>query len=247
MPLLLIVPLTGCNRSGDDAAVTAGDTEAASDGESRTMQLTEAGRERAGTTPPPARDGATATPPPADAPDLAIDPRDAAFAAHRLSAAPRYPEDFVIGSLRTSGLSSTLLAAREHAALLLRSLLQDPELPADESAGEPPSGQAPNGEAAFEDLLLDPGPGARSQLAEVLAAVDALDLTADRLRLGRPQPLTDEEVSVAFRVLGEAESLRGELILEMADGRWYTADIQVTRSSMGSARVFEPGLDRPRL
>lgn len=194
------------------------------------MRLTDAGRQRQAQPPDDAPsqageaqasddDGVRAAEAP---PDVAIDPRDEAFAAHRLAATPRYPSDFVIGSLGTTGLSRLERAAREHARAFLRTLLED---------------GAPAG-----DAFIEPAPGTLAVIDELVST----GLTADGVRVGRPVALPGGERSIAYRVHGATGSAHGEVILEMADGQWYTSDIQVVTSGPGADEPFDPALDSPR-
>lgn len=227
--VLLFLP-AGCARrergAGKSSAEPAAEAETAGEaaGERRPMQLTDAGRERRATTPAQggsaeqAGDGAGS----AARPDVGIDPRDDAFAANRLAATPRYPSDFVIGSLGTNGLSRLELAAREYARDFLTTLLE---------SGEP-----------AEDAFLEPAPGTRAVVGDLVAA----GLSADRVRVGRPAALPGGETSVPYRVMGGETAAHGEVVLEMADGRWYTSDIQVITSSPGPVGQFDPARDSPR-
>ena len=209
--LLLIassIVLVQCVRTDPDESV---ESEAA---ETQSMQLTEAGRARSASEQPPDRDAAEALP--------AIDPRDSAFAARRLVAAPLYPFDFLIGSLRTSGLSSLDRAARAAGLSFLETVVR---------GGAIPDGSILLGSAGLESVL-----------GELISAVGA---DAD-IRVGRPVDLADGEYSVAFRVVDTDESFVGELILEMADGEWYISDIQAGRLSIDGSARFVPGGDIPR-
>jgi hypothetical protein len=228
--------MVGCDRSRDGADASSPDAaDASSDPEraeppderdGRSMELTEAGRERAerrqssgdgGTGPAaaPPRDGRPSEPPPS------LDPRDSAFAAHRLAAAALYPYDFRIGSLRTSGLSRTELSGRAAAVELLR--------------------EAVEGDATPQELAPNASPGVHA----ALQALADSSLAAEDLRIGRPVRLSTGEYSVVFRFLGQAESWTGELVLEMADSGWYTSDIQVNTLGIDDVQPFVPGIDVP--
>ncbi|MFW5718254.1 MAG: hypothetical protein ACOC0E_12505 [Spirochaetota bacterium] len=226
----LVLAQVGCTRrdgeTGDEGAQPA--PAESPGGEGLPMRVTRAGRERQAETPGESRSAAGSS---ADAEvrgadpiaaDVAIDPRDEAFAAHRLAATPRYPADFVIGSLRTSGLARLESAARAYARSFLATLLKE---------GEPP-----------EDAFLEPAPGARAVVDDLVASA----LPADGLRVGRPLVLAGGEMSVPYRVLGAELSAQGEVILELADGQWYTSDIQVVTSSPGVDAQFDPARDSPR-
>ena len=169
------------------------------------MRLTEAGEDRA-----PSR--ADSSP--------RVDPRDTAFAGHRLTAPPLYPWDFTIGSLRTAGLSAVERSARQAAVRLLTAV----------GAGRTPP-----------EALLDPTPGARvvfDELAEEISGIRAI-------RVGRPVSVGRDEYAVPFVLLGDGERWSGELIMESSAGRWYSSDIQASRSGGGSVGSYAPGVDVP--
>ncbi len=226
----LVLAQVGCTRRdgepGDEGAPAA--AAESPDGEGLPMRVTRAGRERqaeaSGESGSPGEASADGDARGADpvAADVAIDPRDEAFAAHRLAATPRYPADFVIGSLRTSGLSRLESAARAYAQGFLATLLEE---------GEPP-----------EDAFLEPAPGTRAVVDDLVASA----LPPDGLRVGRPVMLAGGETSIPYRVLGAELSAHGEVILELADGQWYTSDIQVVTSSPGAEAQFDPARDSPR-
>jgi len=230
--ITLLLVQAGCARRTRDEDEPAAASTAAerSEGEGQPMRLTDAGRGRRPETPgEEAAPGVSASSPGDEdrgadsAPrDVSVDARDEAFASHRLGAAPHYPSDFVIGSLATSGLSRLERAARQHARAFLRTLLAE---------GRPP-----------EDAFIEPAPGA-------LAVIDDLastGLAPDGVRVGRPVALPGGERSIAYRVLDETGGAHGEVILEMAEGQWYTSDIQASTSSPGTDELFDPALDSPR-
>lgn len=208
--LLTSALLTQCDRADSDEASTEPETTG-----TQSMQLTEAGRARSASDEPPSREPAEELP--------VVDPRDSAFAAHRLAAAPLYPFDFVIGSLRASGLSSLDRAARFAALSFLGNLV---------GSGVIPDSSIMLGSAGLESVL-----------GELVSAVgDGADV-----RVGRPVDLAAGEYSVPFRIIDAGESLVGELILEMADGEWYISDIQAGRLSIDGNARFVPGGDIPRI
>ena len=196
--------LVQCGRPGQRTPATAPSVAGAD--AARPMRLTEAGEERAATR----TDSAPR-----------IDPRDTAFAGHRLSAPPLYPSDFTIGSLRTAGLSAIERAVRQSAIGLLTTV----------GAGQPPPA----------DALLDPTPGARTTFDEL--AEEAQGVRA--IRVGRPVPVGQGAYSVPFVLLGDEERWSGELIMESAAGRWYSSDIQASRSRSERVGSYAPGVDMP--
>ncbi len=162
------------------------------------MRLTEAGVERR-----------------APAPTSPIDPRDTAFAGHRLAAPPLYPSDFRIGSLRTDGLS-----AAEH----------DARLTARETLLETGSGSVPPS--------LDFASTGTRRVAERLAQTDRPWST---VRVGRPRGIGAGEFSLPFALKGEEGRWEGEIVLERADGEWYTLDIQASWLSREGVVFSDPG------
>lgn len=150
-------------------------------------------------------------------PPQTLDPRDSAFAAERRSVAAAVPIDPVIGELRTSGLSLAERAARDAATKII--------------------GLAVRGAV---DEQSAPDWSARFGLEEIAAAA----LAEPIVRVGRPSALTDGELSVEFRILGDDEEIRGELVMEMAEGRWYTSGVQLVTLPRVSGSI-EPGIDAP--
>jgi hypothetical protein len=203
------IALTQCVRT--DPEESSANPDAA---ETQSMQLTEAGRARSTSEEP--SDGETADALPA------IDPRDSAFAARRLAAAPLYPFDFLIGSLRTSGLSSLDRAARSAGSSFLGTLVRSETIP--------------------DDSVMLGSAGLESVIGELISAVGP----GTDIRIGRPVDLAAGEYSVPFRFIDNDESFVGELILEMADGEWYISDIQAARLSIDGSAQFVPGGDIPR-
>ncbi len=180
----------------------------------QSMQLTEEGRARSASDEPSRREPAEEL--------LEVDPRDSAFAALRLAAAPLYPSDFLIGSLRTSGLSSLDRAARSAGLSFLGTMVQS---------------------GAISDASIISGSiGLENVLDELVVVVGEV---AD-IRVGRPVGLVAGERSVPFRIIDAEESFVGELILEMVDGEWYISDIQAGRLSIDGDVRFVPGGDTPR-
>jgi hypothetical protein len=205
----------GCARSEDsqktdDRSQESGASDSADEG--RIMRLTPEGTARRGDDGSQARlDGRE--------PTRSVDAQDSAFAAERLSAAPFYPIDVVIGPLRTSGLSHSELAARSAARSVLASVLRTGDVPRDE--------------------LLEGRLSVELQLEELAGS----GLPPESVRVGRPESLATGEMSVAFRLAGAEQSWYGELILEMAEGRWYTSDVQAAVLSHDELAGFVPGLD----
>ena len=153
---------------------------------------------------------------PIEAPPLQIDARDSAFAARRLETAPLYPVDYYLGSLRPSGLSAAEQAARLAAGVFLDEFVA--------------------GRAVPPGSLLDQSPGAIAELEELI--VDLEERTG--FRLGRPVVLPAGDVSVPFRLTSDSAGWTGELVLERADGEWYTSDVQVNRLREGDAGPYAP-------
>jgi len=177
------------------------------------MELTEAGRARSAADDSPDRETAESLP--------QLDPRDSAFAARRLAAAPLYPSDLLIGSLRTSGLSSLDRAARTAGVSFLEDLV---------------------GSGVVRDSAIIVGAvGLESVLGELVTAV----ATDADVRVRRPVALAAGEYSMPFRIIDAEESHVGELVLELADGEWYISDIQVDRLSIDGSARFVPGGDIP--
>ena len=203
LALFVLVTLTGCARSERGAVSTP--PSGAATGEPPPMRLTEAGEVRAPARPPPAQ---------------WIDPRDTAFAGHRLTAPPLYPSDFTIGSLRTAGLSAVERGARQAAVSILTAV----------RAGQP-----------VPQTLVDPTPGARVRYDEL--AREATGVRA--VRVGRPVSVGRDELAVPFVLLGDRERWSGELIMESSAGRWYSSDIQANRSRIESIGLYAPGIDVP--
>ncbi|MFW5684802.1 MAG: hypothetical protein ACOC1I_08110, partial [Spirochaetota bacterium] len=105
-------------ESGAGDSVPANREEVGRDDSGRAMRLTPEGVARSDARSQ--RDADEGTP----APTRTLDPRDSALAGERLSAAPQYPVDEVIGSLRTSGLSQAERAARASARAMLAGLVK---------------------------------------------------------------------------------------------------------------------------
>ena len=140
-----------------------------------------------------------------------VDPRDSAFAATLMQAPPRYPSDASVGYLGTAGLSAQARAAREAAVAALRTI-RDGEVPAEPSA--------PRGVGTME-------------------AIAELSGRSGDLRVAIPVDLGGSEWSIRFRLLLDGEGFAGELVMAQSDGRWYIADIQVTREDL--PRRVDPG------
>ncbi|MFW5717163.1 MAG: hypothetical protein ACOC0E_06920 [Spirochaetota bacterium] len=237
---LIFVAVSGCRRSReraddglDDSDPVAGaDRESGGEG---SMGLTEEGRRRmdppsavgdaAGAQPENGReDGLTTAVSPASEGD-SIDPRDTAFAGSRLAAAALYPNDFVLGSLRTSGLSRLEYDARRAAMRVLEQAVGSGG-----SAGSVPS--------TIEER---PGLGVRAAFERLVSEARE----ADFVRVSRPAGLPTGELSFPFRFVAESDSWVGELVLEMSDGRWYTSDVQVHERGADRVETFVPGVDTP--
>ena len=207
-----ILQLSQCSRSRPAGpASPAEEATAAEQQDGSPMRLTDAGVQR------------TAPAPRAPTPSLAIDPRDSAFAAHRLAAPALYPYDFRIGTLRTGGLSAAERSARTAARDIITRITTAGILPA---AG--PQGGAP---------------GLRHLLEEF--ADDVVGFST--VRVGRSVPLGRSEYAVPFALLDRGQRWVGELVLEGAEGEWYITDIQVRWLGSGAERLFGPDADAPGL
>ncbi len=214
--LLLQAVTLGCVRAeADGEAVTRTpaaepDEEVPSDepADGVPMRLTEAGAQRRSPATSPAAS-------PSAASASTIDPRDTAFAGHRLATPPLYPSDFRIGSLRTEGLS----AAEHDARLTARQMLL-----------EIGSGMIP---ASFSFAPT----GAR----RVVERVAQSDRSWSTVRVGRPTGVGAGEYSLPFVLQGEEGRWEGEVVLERADGEWYTLDIQASWLSREAVVFSVPG------
>lgn len=205
--LLLLTVSLGCVRTeadGDPVPRTPADEPADEPAAGLPMRLTEAGAERR--TPAASRDTASTA---------AIDPRDTAFAGHRLAAPPLYPSDFRIGSLRTEGLS----AVEHDARLTARDMLLE------------------IGSDVVPASLSSASAGAR-RVVERLAQDDRSWST---VRVGRPTGIGAGEYSLPFVLQGEKGRWEGEVVLERADGEWYTLDIQASWLSREAVVFSVPG------
>ena len=157
------------------------------------MELTDAGRERARPEPD--------APAPRTVPLPSLDPRDSAFAARRLEAAPVYPVDSRIGSLRLGGLAGPEQLAWEAALDLLEAIV----------AGDVTAG----------------ADARRSVRAGIEAIASAASGDEPRsVRLAAPIAGSEDEFLFAFRVLSPDVDVTGELVLETDASGWYIADIQ---------------------
>ncbi len=168
------------------------------------MRLTEAGAQRSA----PARSDPVSA--------SVVDPRDTAFASHRLSATPLYPSDFRIGTLRTEGLSAAEHEARRTARAMLLEI----------------------GESRTVPVLMADAPSGAQAVAERLAQTDR---AWSAVRVGRPVRLGGNEYSLSFVLQGEEGRWDGEVILERAEGEWYTSDIQVSWLSREAVVFSIPG------
>jgi hypothetical protein len=148
------------------------------------------------------------------------DPRDTAFESGRFAAVVFHPMDTVLGALGGPGGS-----ARERAILAACQSLLTPLL---------------SGELPIVQLSGTVGPGGRAVLDDLIWASSSFS----QVRLGLVHTLTDREVAVPFRMIGETRSAVGEVILERGDDRWYTADVQVEISDRDTTSRFDPGAIR---
>ncbi len=149
------------------------------------------------------------------------DPRDTAFEAARFTAIPFYARDTILGPIGVTATSS----ARDRAVLSVSAALFSSLL-----GGELPT-----------DLLSSRiGPGAQAVFDDLIWAADTLS----EARLGAVVAITDREVSVTVRLIGESRFAVGEVILEKLGDQWYTSDIQVEFFDRDTTSRFDPGVVR---
>lgn len=230
--LILAFSVAGCVRrerepvSGESAVrVTPRDAE--SETPAVPMRLTDEGAARAeaeSDEAPPVQSAERATPtapPPAAPPSVPshrpADPKDTAFAEVRFRFGATYPYDAELGPLQHTFIGTISDRSAYAAARAFLAALLDGELPED----------------TLDDSL---GRGARAILEELMwKGSDLADV-----RIGEVYQLSDVDVSLPFRLLGDQDEAIGELVLTNEDGRWYTSDIQVEYRSRGSDRRFDP-------
>jgi hypothetical protein len=187
LALIVVSTFASCRREQADAPPA----DASQAGQQ--MELTDAGRERA--RPEPAPGG------PASLPLPALDPRDSAFAARRLEAAPVFPIDTRIGPLRLAGLPAQDLEAWQAAYEILASL----------AAGD--TAVAAEARRSVSAVL--------DELGDALA-----DGGPYSVRLTAPVEGFGTERLFLYRLLGPDVDVTGELVLETDGPGWYIADIQ---------------------
>ena len=217
---LIVVLLPSCNRSGDgksegqNAAAQAGAGPADPQVPSEAREPDTGGDDTASVPMRLTDEGRSRA---VESVVVPADPRDSAFESGRMSALPIYARDTELGALALAGTSS----ARERAIHAVCDQLLDALL-----EGELPT-----------DLVSDSmGPGGRALLEDLIWASNTLS----EARMGRVIELTDAEVSVPFRLIGDERQVVGELIVEKLDEQWYTADIQFELQDRDTSFRFNP-------
>jgi hypothetical protein len=135
---------------------------------------------------------------------------------------PVYPSDIVLGPLQHEDVGSVTDRSAYAAARGFLTSLLGGELPADW-------------------LVADIGWGARSILDALLEQSQQFH----DVRIGELVALTEIDVSMRFRLVGDEKEAEGELILTSEGGKWYISDVQTAFLDRPADRSFEPAATNP--